>query len=340
LWNHYAFTLDTAYLRKIYPVIKGSAEFYLSTMVKDPDNGWLVTAPSNSPENAFRLPNGKTAHVCVSPTIDNQIIRALFSHVIEAGRLLKVDEPLRKKLAEAKSRLPPDQIGKDGRLMEWLQEYEEPEPHHRHVSPMWGLYPGNEITPGGTPELAKASEAFLERRGDMGTGWSLAWKINLWARLGDGNHAFRLLKDLLRPTLAAGFNMVNGGGSYPNLFCAHPPFQIDGNFGGSAGIAEMLIQSHAGYIALLPAVPDQWADGSFTGLCVRGGANVSASWKAHKLTAAAITATVTNSFSIQLPAYAGKVKLQQGNKITYEQPSGGLLRLSLHKGERADITFL
>lgn len=340
LWDHYAFTGDMDYLRKIYPVIKGSAAFYLSTLVKDPDNGWLVTAPSNSPENAFRLPDGKTAHVCVSPTIDNQIIRELFTHVITAARALKADAGFRLQLEKAKRQLPPNRVGKDGRLMEWLQEYPEVEPHHRHVSPMWGLYPGNEISVTATPKLADASIAFLEGRGDEGTGWSLAWKINLWARLGEGDHAFRLLKDLLRPTEKTGYNMVNGGGTYPNLFDAHPPFQIDGNFGGSAGIAEMLLQSQDGYIDLLPALPGQWADGSFTGLCVRGGGVIDAKWESGKIRSAEITASVPNNFRVKIPRWVKKAELQQGRQTKTLQPSGGFINIPLKKGEQARILFL
>jgi alpha-L-fucosidase 2 len=309
-------------------------------MVRDPANGWLVTAPSNSPENAFRLPNGKNAHVCIAPTIDNEIIRELFRDVIEASDKLKMDGAFREQLVQAGNQLPPDQIGKDGRLMEWLQEYPEVEVHHRHVSHLWGFYPGSNITLSGTPALAKAVAASLETRGDMGTGWSLAWKINLWARLGEGNHAFALLKDLLRPVYGTKVNMVDGGGTYPNLFCAHPPFQIDGNFGGCAGIAEMLIQSHAGYIELLPALPDAWASGSFTGLCVRGGAEVSARWTAHRLAAVTLKATATGHFKMKIPAYVGKIKLQMRGKVTYPHPSDGFMDIFLHKGEGASILFL
>jgi alpha-L-fucosidase 2 len=339
LWRHYLFTLDEEYLKKIYPVIKGSAAFYLSTLVKDPNNGWLVTAPSNSPENAFRLADGKEVHVCAGPTIDNQIIRELFTHVIDASKHLKRDDTFRQQLLDAKKQLPPNQIDKDGRLMEWLQAYEEAEPQHRHVSPLWGMYPGNEITLQGTPELAEAGKALLIRRGDISTGWSLAWKINLWARLKDGNHAFSLLKDLLRPTAQKGFNMVNGGGTYPNLFDAHPPFQIDGNFGGTAGIAEMLLQSHEGYIDLLPALPDQWLGGNFSGLCVRGGGVLNLEWEKKRIKFLEIAATVNNNFKIKIPDYVGKIKLEYKNKTTLLHPSNGFIYISLLKGERAIMQF-
>jgi len=333
LWNHYAFTRDSAYLRRIYPILKGSAEFYLSTMVKDPNNGWLVTAPSNSPENGFRLPNGKTAHVCIAPTIDNEIIRELFRDVIEAS-----DDPaLQQQLTEAARLLPPDQVGKDGRLQEWLTDYPEVEPHHRHVSHLWGLYPGTEISLTGTPDLAKAVAASLKGRGDLGTGWSLAWKMNLWARLGEGNHAFKLLQDLLRPIYGTRINMVDGGGTYPNLFCGHPPYQIDGNFGGTAGIAEMLIQSNAGYIDVLPAIPDVWKDGSFTGLCVRGGAEVSARWKDHVITSIVIEATATGHFKLKTPAHVTRMQLKEGSKVTYLNRPGDYIDLFLQKGEQAAI---
>src|SRR6185437_8624737 len=241
----------------------------------------------------------------------------------------------RQQLSEAKKQLPPNQIDKNGRLMEWLQPYEEVEPQHRHVSPLWGMYPGNEITLQGTPELAEAAKTLLIRRGDISTGWSLAWKINLWARLHDGNHAFSLLKDLLRPTAQKGFNMVDGGGTYPNLFDAHPPFQIDGNFGGTAGIAEMLLQSHEGYIDLLPALPDQWPDGSFNGLCARGGGVLNLRWKDHRVTSLEISATAMNVFKIKIPDYVTKVKLQYRNRTEFLQSSKGFINISLQKGEKA-----
>ena len=339
LWRHFEFTGDTAYLREIYPVIKGSAEFYLSTLVKDPNNGWLVTAPSNSPENAFRLPDGKTAHVCVSPTIDNQIIRELFTHVVDAAKVLGIDRDFSGQLVSARAQLPPNQIGKDGRLMEWLKEYEEVEPHHRHTSHLWGLYPGNEITVNGTPELAKAAEKSLIARGDMGTGWSLAWKVNFWARLADGDHAFRLLHRLLRPTSNIGYDMQNGGGTYPNLFCAHPPYQIDGNFGGTAGIAEMLVQSHAGYIDFLPALPDLWKTGNFEGLAVRGGGVVSAKWDDGMATEASLHANISNTYQVKLPHNVQSVEVKiAGNDIPIF-PKNGLFELKLEQDQTANFTF-
>lgn len=339
LWNHYAFTLDKDYLKKIYPILKGSAEFYLSTLVKDPHNGWLVTAPSNSPENAFRLPDGKTAHVCAGPTIDNQIIRALFSHVIDAENILHKDKELTKKLIHAKAQLPPNQIDDNGRLMEWLEPYAETDPHHRHVSPLWGLYPGNEISVSKTPKIAEAAKKLLIRRGDISTGWSLAWKVNLWARLQDGNHAFKLVKDLLRPTGQTGFNMSDGGGTYPNLFDAHPPFQIDGNFGGTAGIAEMLVQSQNGHIEWLPALPDQWADGAFTGLCVRGGGVVSAEWKNKKLISATLSAEKNHVFKIKIPDYSTKVRITINGKKLEPKQKNNIINLSLKKGDSVHISF-
>ncbi|MEO7962094.1 MAG: glycoside hydrolase N-terminal domain-containing protein, partial [Ginsengibacter sp.] len=299
LWRHYEFSRDKEYLEKLYPVIKKSAEFYLSFLVEDPKYGWLVTSPSNSPENAFILPDGREAHVCESPTIDNQILRALFQSVIDACNILKVDDSLRSGLQSALKRLPPTRIGSDGRIMEWLEEYKEAEPHHRHTSHLWGLHPGNEITEQ-TPALANAAKATLEARGDDGTGWSLAWKINFWSRLHDGDRSYKLLKRLLKPVFGTGFDM-NSGGTYPNLFCGHTPYQIDGNFGGTAGIAEMLLQSHAGYIELLPALPKEWADGSFEGLCVRGGGVLSAKWKNYEVESIRLTATAANTFRIALP---------------------------------------
>lgn len=335
LWEHYAFTQDKAYLQEVYPVMKGAAQFFLSSMIEEPTHGWLVTAPSSSPENAFYLPGTrKGVSVCMGPTMDVQLVKELFTNTIQSAGILGQDQEFAAELQQAIKKLPPMQISaKGGYLQEWLEDYEETEPHHRHVSHLFGLYPSNQISVTATPELAEAARKTLERRGDAGTGWSRAWKINFWARLQDGNRAYKLLKNLLTPVADGGKIIYNGGGTYPNLFCAHPPFQIDGNFGGCSGIAEMLIQSQQGYIEILPALPEAWKNGRFKGLCVRGGGVVDVDWKEGKPVNMTLTARVDHTFLVKIPEGIKQVSLN-GSPLDIEN---GFVRLTLKQGEKAEV---
>ena len=314
LWDRWDYGRDRAYLARIYPLFKGAAEFFAATLVRDPASGEMVTNPSMSPENVH--PHG--ASLCAGPAMDSQLLRDLFAQCIEAAGLLDVDADFAKSLTTLRAQLPPDRIGRAGQLQEWREDWdmEAPEIHHRHVSHLYALHPSSQINVRDTPELAAAAKKSLEIRGDEATGWGIGWRLNLWARLGDGEHAHKILGMLLSPDR-----------TYPNLFDAHPPFQIDGNFGGTAGITEMLLQSWGGSIFLLPALPRQWPMGQVRGLRVRGAAGMDLKWRNGRLVQARLSSDKGGDYSLVYGEQVVETTLQAGHSAEFGLRGDRLVRL-------------
>jgi alpha-L-fucosidase 2 len=331
LADHYEFTGDRKFLAtRGYPLMKEAAEFFLDYLVED-GKGHLVTGPSLSPENEYRLPSGERGVLCMGPSMDTQILRALFTRVIEASRLLGVDAEFRAKVAAARERLVPIQVGRYGQIQEWAEDYEEVEPGHRHISQLFALMPGDQITRQRTPELARAARVTIERRlahGGGHTGWSRAWIIGFWARLADGEQAHENLLALLRKS------------TLPNLFDNHPPFQIDGNFGATAAMAEMLVQSHAGEIELLPALPAAWGEGRVEGIRARGGVEVGLQWSGGAPVSATLKALLDGEHQIRFPAGVRVRAIREGNRTIQARATGdSTIRLRLSQGRVYTLDF-
>jgi len=336
LWEHYQFTGDVDYLRTTaYPLMKDAALFCSAWLVDD-GQGKLVTAPSTSPENVFVTDQGVKGTVSIASTMDMSIIRDLFTNVIAASEKLNVDPDFRKKIIDQRSRLFPFQIGKKGNLQEWFQDYNDDDVHHRHISHLFGVFPGHEISPITTPALADAARKTLELRGDGGTGWSKGWKINVWARLLDGDHAYKLIREQLTAVVSDGINYGNGGGTYLNLLDAHPPFQIDGNFGGVSGMTEMLLQSQDNIIHLLPALPTAWQSGKIKGLRARGSFEVDIAWRNHQLESATIKSFQDGTCSLRTDR---PIKIQGSSAKSEKTTAGYKTVFAVKKGMTYMLTI-